>query len=97
MNKKPEVSVVVPAYNVEEYIGQCLKSILKQTFENIEILCIDDGSRDRTVDIIREYMAKDGRIRLLEQEHQYAGAARNAGIDASRGAYLLFWDADDFF
>ena len=57
MNKKPEVSVVVPAYNVEEYIGQCLKSILKQTFENIEILCIDDGSRDRTVDIIREYMA----------------------------------------
>ena len=66
MNKKPEVSVVVPAYNVEEYIGQCLKSILKQTFENIEILCIDDGSRDRTVDIIREYMAKDGRIRLLE-------------------------------
>lgn len=62
MNKKPEVSVVVPAYNVEEYIGQCLKSILKQTFENIEILCIDDGSRDRTVDIIREYMAKDGRI-----------------------------------
>ena len=97
MNKKPEVSVVVPAYNVEEYIEQCLKSILKQTFENIEILCIDDGSRDRTVDIIREYMAKDGRIRLLEQEHQYAGAARNAGIDASRGAYLLFWDADDFF
>ena len=89
--------MIVPAYNVENYIGQCLESIGNQTFENIEILCIDDGSDDRTVDIIRTYEKRDGRIRLLQQEHQYAGAARNAGIDASRGRYLLFWDADDFF
>lgn len=101
-NKKalsiPEVSIIIPMYNVECYIGECLQSLLSQTYGNYEILCVDDGSDDHTVEIVREYMASDERIRLYEQPHcGRAGVARNFGIEKAKGDYFLFLDSDDFF
>lgn len=92
-----KVSVVIPCYNVEEYIGECLDSLCRQTYPNIEIICVDDGSSDRTVDVILQYCKADNRISLLQQEHQYAGIARNNGLKKASGEYICFLDGDDFF
>ena len=91
------VSVVIPVYNSEKYLEQCLDSVVSQTLENIEIICVDDGSTDSSVRILKEYAAKDARFRILSQKNQYAGVARNAGKEYARGKYLVFWDSDDFF
>ena len=91
------VSVVVPVYNSEKYLKQCLDSVAAQTLRNIEIICVDDGSTDGSVNILREYAAKDSRFRILLQKNQYAGVARNTGKAYARGKYLVFWDSDDFF
>lgn len=91
------VSVVVPVYNTEPYLRQCLDSIVRQTLRDIEIICVDDGSTDGSLAILREYEAADDRVRVLQQCNQFAGAARNAGMDVARGDYLVFWDSDDFF
>jgi len=72
-----KVSVVVPVYNTEKYLKECLESILNQTLEELELICVDDGSDDNSVSIIREYMKKDSRVSLIEQQHQFAGEARN--------------------
>lgn len=92
-----KVSVIIPTYNAEKYIIQCIDSIINQTYSNIEIICIDDGSTDSTITIISQYIESDSRIQLLKQEHQYAGQARNLGMKHASGKYLLFLDADDFF
>lgn len=102
MNKKTDVttdiSVIIPTFNIEAYIGQCLESLQKQTFERFEVICVDDGSTDRTVEIIKECMKEDPRISVLEMPHcGLAGNMRNEGIDHARGEYLLFLDGDDFF
>lgn len=91
------VSVIVPVYNVARYLRECLDSIVGQTLQDIEIICVDDGSTDGSLDILREYAARDGRIHVLRQHNQGGGAARNAGLDAACGDYLAFWDSDDFF
>ena len=96
MDKK-KVSVVVPVYNAEAYLAECMESICAQTWENIEIICVDDGSSDGSGEILESFGRKDKRIRLLKQAHQYAGTARNQGFDASLGAYVIFLDGDDFF
>lgn len=96
MDKK-KVSVVVPVYNAETYLPQCMESILAQTWGNIEVLCVDDGSTDGSAGILESFRKQDGRIRLLRQAHRYAGAARNLGFDESQGEYVIFLDADDFF
>ncbi|WP_051204925.1 CDP-glycerol glycerophosphotransferase family protein [Butyrivibrio sp. VCD2006] len=93
----PEVSIVMPSYNVSEFIDECLKSVIKQTFKNIEIIIVDDESTDDTVSKIRKYMEKDKRISLIEQKHSNAGDARNRGLEAAKGKYVIFWDTDDFF
>lgn len=93
---KPLVSVVVPACNEEADIRDCLDSILNQTFADFELLCIDNGSTDSTVEIMERYAAADPRVRVLFSEGT-AGDARNIGMDAARGKYLLFLDSDDFF
>ncbi|MCD8149306.1 MAG: glycosyltransferase [Clostridiales bacterium] len=93
----PKISVIIPVYNVQDYLHECLDSITKQTLTEIEIICVDDGSTDDSGIILKEYAALDKRIRIIEQENLYAGAARNRGIRAARGKYLLFLDADDFF
>lgn len=91
------VSVVIPVYNAHNYIRSCLDSICTQTLQDIEIICIDDGSTDDSYKILLEYQAKDNRIRIYQQTNQYAGAARNHGMRYATGKYLLFLDADDYF
>ncbi|MDD3415220.1 MAG: glycosyltransferase [Lachnospiraceae bacterium] len=91
------VSIIVPCYNVEKYIEKCLLSICKQTYKQLEIICIDDGSTDGTVRIIKHLIQKDERIKLFRQENLFAGVARNRGIDESNGEYICFLDGDDFF
>ena len=93
----PKVSVIIPCYNAEKYLRQCLDSVVGQTLEDIEILCVEDGSSDSTPDILREYQEKDCRVRVIRQENAGAGAARNNGLRQARGEYLSFLDADDFF
>ncbi len=93
---KPRVSVIVPAHNAEQYLDQCLNSILNQTEQNIEVLCVDDGSTDSTPDILATASQKDPRVKVITQECAGAGAARNAGLKLACGDYLLFFDADDY-
>ena len=97
MGDKVKVSVIIPVYNVEKYLNQCLDSIVGQTLRDIEIICVDDGSTDRSSEILKEYQKKDDRIKVIRQENAGAGAARNKGMDNAQGKYLSFLDADDFF
>ena len=92
----PLVSVITPAYNAEDYISQCLSSVLSQTLSDIEVIVVDDGSTDRTASIVEELTHRDGRIRLIRQENQCAGVARNKGMEVAEGKYLYFLDADDW-
>lgn len=93
----PKVSVIIPVYNAERYLRQCLDSVCAQTLDEIEILCVDDGSSDASPEILKEYAEKDPRIKILSQKNGGAGAARNHGLRAACGEYLSFLDADDFF
>jgi len=93
----PLVSVIIPVYNAAEHLRECLDSVLTQTLDNIEVICVDDGSEDNSLDILNEYKEKDSRITVLTQKNAGGGAARNKGIDIARGKYLSFLDADDFF
>ncbi|MDR3364249.1 MAG: glycosyltransferase [Clostridiales Family XIII bacterium] len=90
------ISVIIPVYEAERTIERCLDSVLSQTYENIEAICIVDGGRDGSADILRGYAARDARVRVIEQEGKGPATARNAGLDAARGAYIGFVDADDF-
>ncbi len=94
---QPVVSVIVPVYNAGAFLRRTLDCICGQTLRNIEIILVDDGSTDTTPAILQEYAARDSRITLLQQEHEYAGAARNKGMDIARGMYYSFLDADDIF
>ncbi|MDR3243909.1 MAG: glycosyltransferase [Elusimicrobiota bacterium] len=92
----PKLSVVIPIYNAQKYIGQCLDSIINQPFKDIEIICINDGSTDNTLSILKEYASKDSRIIIINQTNQGAGSARNKGIESAKGEYIHFMDADDY-
>lgn len=93
----PKVSVIIPVYNEERYLEECLNSLLAQTMYAFEIICVDDGSTDTSYDILNRYAMKDARIKIIRQENKFAGVARNNGMEAANGNYLLFLDADDFF
>ena len=95
--KKPKVTVVVPAYNNEGVIRQCLDSIVNQTLKDIEILIVDDESTDKTFSIAKEYEAADERVQAFCQKHANAGEARNLGLSKAEADYIVFWDSDDFF
>jgi len=97
VTKEPKVSVILPCYNSEKYLRQCLDSILNQTLKDMEVICVDDGSSDSTLEILRGYAQADARVRVLTQPNGGAGAARNNGLRQARGEYLSFLDADDFF
>lgn len=97
MSVEPKVSVVMPVYNTAPYLRQCLNSVVNQTLRDIEIICVDDGSTDDSLAILKEYAAADSRIRILHQQNQYAGVARNNGMAVAAGKYLMFWDSDDYF
>lgn len=90
------VSVIVPVYNVEKYLKQCLDSLINQTLEDIEIICVNDGSTDSSLNILEEYQNKDNRIKIISQENKGVSAARNLGLKNAKGEYLLFIDADDW-
>ena len=92
-----KVSVVIPVYNAETYLRQCLDSVTAQSLQEIEIICVDDGSTDRSWQILEEYAAADDRISIYRQENQHAGVARNTGMQYAKGKYIIFWDADDYF
>lgn len=92
----PKVSVIIPAYNAEKYIEQCLASVSAQTLEDIEVIAVDDGSTDATRDVISAAAEADSRIILVEQTNQYAGVARNNGMNRATGEFLYFLDADDY-
>ena len=89
------ISVVIPVYNVDKYITDCLESIVSQTFSEWEVVMVNDGSSDRSVEICKSFCERDSRFRVLEQENRGVSAARNTGIDACRGEYIFFMDADD--
>ena len=92
-----KVSVIIAVYNAESTLRQCLDSILAQSLKEIEIICVDDGSADQSAMILKEYADSDERVRIITQENQGAGAARNTGLEEAKGEYLSFLDADDFF
>ena len=91
------ISVIIPIYNSEKYLSECLESIINQTFKDIEIICINDGSKDKSKQIIKQYAEKDKRIILINQKNKGAGPARDKGIEISKGEYISFIDSDDFF
>lgn len=92
-----DVSVIVPVYNAEKHLDECIRSICAQTLRNIEIICVDDGSTDSSVEILNRFSQEDPRIAVVRQENAGAGAARNHGMRLATGKYLSFLDADDFF
>lgn len=89
------VSVIIPVYNSEKYIAQCLDSILNNTYKNLEVICIDDGSKDRSASIIKQYQTEYPNIILISQENAGVSAARNAGLQIAKGEYISFVDSDD--
>lgn len=93
----PKVSVIVPVYNMEKYVGECLDSVLGQTLSDIEVVVINDGSTDNSLSIIREYQKSDDRIVIINKKNAGVGAARNDGIQAATGEYLAFMDPDDLY
>jgi glycosyltransferase involved in cell wall biosynthesis len=92
---EPLVSIVIPVFNVEKYLADCIDSLLKQNYQNIEILCTDDGSKDTSVSILEKYAAEDKRLIILHQENAGPGPARNLALKNVHGKYILFIDADD--
>ncbi|MBR4570580.1 MAG: glycosyltransferase family 2 protein, partial [Candidatus Riflebacteria bacterium] len=90
------VSVIIPAYNVEKYIGECLDSIIFQTYKNIEIIVVNDGSKDNTLSIIRDYSKKDNRIIIIDKQNTGVSDTRNCGINKAKGVYIVFVDGDDY-
>lgn len=91
----PKLSVIVPFYGVEDYLAECLDSILAQTFDDFECILVDDGSTDGSIDIARVYEARDPRLRIVQQQNQGLGPARNTGVRHATGEYLMFVDSDD--
>ncbi len=91
-----KVSIIIPVYNVEKYLRQCLDSVVLQTLKDIEIICINDGSTDSSFDILKEYEEKDKRIIIINKENEGLSAARNLGILKARGEYIGFVDSDDW-
>lgn len=92
----PKVSIIVPVYKTEQYIHRCVDSILSQTFSDIEVILVDDGSPDRCPEICDEYKSKDSRIQVIHQKNGGVSSARNAGLKICSGEYLLFIDSDDY-
>ena len=95
-NEKIKLSIVVPVYNVEKYLTKCLDSLINQTYSNLEIICVNDGSKDNSLKILNKYKENDKRIIVIDKKNGGVSSARNAGIDASSGEYITFVDSDDY-
>ena len=94
--KTPLISVIIPVYNVEEYLERCLDSVINNTYRNLEIICVNDGSPDHCQEILERYAEKDNRIKVIVQQNRGLSAARNTGIEAASGDYLYYLDSDDW-
>ena len=90
------LSIIIPVYNSEKYLKECLTSVINQTLKDIEIICVNDGSTDNSLKILEEFGAQDSRLRIINQENQGQGYARNAGLEAAKGDYVGFIDSDDY-
>lgn len=90
------VSIIVPVYNAEKYLDRCLKSIINQSLKDIEIILINDGSIDRSIEICNYYKIKDSRIKVIDKENTGVSDSRNIGIELAKGEYIGFVDADDW-
>lgn len=96
-NVNPKVSIILPIYNQEKYLAKALNSLQAQTLKDIEIICVNDGSKDKSLEILNEYAQKDERIRIIDQKNQGCGASRNNGLKIAKGDYIAFLDPDDWF
>lgn len=94
--KNPFVSIIVPVYNTEKYISECLNSLFQQSYSHIEIIAIDDGSTDNSLNLLKELAAKDSRLKVFSQPNQGVSAARNLALSKATGTYVMFVDADDW-
>ncbi|MBP5353019.1 MAG: glycosyltransferase [Alphaproteobacteria bacterium] len=92
----PKISVIMPVYKVEKYLARCLDSIILQTYENLEIICVNDGSPDGSLKILEDYAKRDKRIKIISQENKGLSGARNTGMEAMTGDYFTFIDSDDW-
>lgn len=97
MKYSPKVSIIVPVYNVEKYLSECMKSACNQTYTNIEIICVDDGSTDGSSAILRKYAEEDARIIIIKQENAGLSAARNTALSYATGEWIAMLDSDDYF
>jgi len=91
-----KVSIIVPIYNVENYLARCLDTCLSQTYEDIEVICINDGSTDLSYEILKHYEKFDSRIKIIDKQNGRLSSARNAGLEVAKGDYILFVDSDDY-
>lgn len=96
INQNPLISIIVTVYNIEKYISECLESLVNQTYKNIEIICVNDGSTDSGGEIVEQYKKKDGRIELINQVNSGVSVARNKGVSEAKGEFVFFVDGDDF-
>ena len=94
--KQNKISIIIPVYNVEMYLEKCLESVLNQTYKNLEVILVDDGSTDKSGLICDEYQKNDSRIRVVHQDNQGLAAARNTGLQYVSGEYFSFVDSDDY-
>lgn len=97
INYTPKVSVIIPVYNVEQYLRECLDSVINQTLKEIEIICVDDGSTDNSLEVLKEYAKKDNRITVISRENKGVGFSRNQGIKSAKGEFVAFMDPDDYY
>ena len=91
------VSIVIPVYNIEKYLRECLDSLVNQSFKDFEVICINDGSKDGSLVILEEYAKKDSRFKVISQTNGGSGSARNNGLSKAKGKYVQFLDGDDYF
>lgn len=96
MTLLPLISVIIPVYNNDSYLEECLTSVINQTYSNIEVITVDDGSEDESLFILEQFRSTDTRVKVLRQKHKGVSVARNAALDVATGKYILFVDSDDF-
>ena len=94
--REPLISIIIPVYGVEEYLNQCLESVVNQTYANLEIILVDDGSKDNCPAMCDGWANKDSRIKVVHKENGGLSSARNAGLDIFTGEYVAFVDSDDY-
>lgn len=96
MNNQPLISVIIPVYNVEQYLSQCLGSVINQTYPNLEIICVNDASSDGSLEILNQFAENDQRVRVIGKQNEGVSRARNVGLQSANGEYVMFVDADDW-